>query len=161
MVALKLAAIKDVPHVEAVPQEPPVGDHQANGDIEVAVKDIKRMVRTIKIGLESKLKVKLEDDDPVLAWIPWSVAENANRYRIGPDSKTAEQRRTGKRWREPAVEYGEKIYFKEATYHHHFDALELKMVEGRYLGHHGRTGALLAITSEGVRRGKGLRRLPE
>ena len=59
------------------------------------------------------------------------------------------------------MEFGEKIYFKEATYHQHANALEPKMLEGRYLGHHGRTGALLAITSEGVRRGKGLRRLPE
>ena len=34
------------------------------------------------------------------------------------------------------------------------------MQEGRYIGHHGRTGALLAITPEGVKRGTGLRRLP-
>ena len=34
------------------------------------------------------------------------------------------------------------------------------MVEGRYIGHHGRTGSLLVLTPEGVKRGVGVRRLP-
>ena len=34
MVSLKMAAIKDTAHIAAIPQEPPVGDHQANGEIE-------------------------------------------------------------------------------------------------------------------------------
>ena len=35
------------------------------------------------------------------------------------------------------------------------------MVEGRYLGHHGRTGSLLVMTEQGVLRGTGARREPE
>ena len=35
------------------------------------------------------------------------------------------------------------------------------MQEGRYLGHHGRTGALLIMTDQGVVRGSGARRVPE
>jgi len=35
------------------------------------------------------------------------------------------------------------------------------MVEGRYLGHHTRTGACIPITSEGVIHASGIRRLPE
>ena len=70
MQALKEAAARMVPEVEAVPRECPVGDHQANGSIEVGVRDLKRQMRAIRYQLELNLGFELEDSDPVLAWIP-------------------------------------------------------------------------------------------
>ena len=42
----------------------------------------------------------------------------------------------------------------------HRNAFEAKMIYGRYIGHHGKTGALLVLTEDGVKRGVGVRRLP-
>ena len=146
---------------QAIAQEIPADDHAANGEIEVAVREIKKQVRVGKLALESKLKKKLREDDPVIAWLPRHSADLINRYRIGEDGKTPEQRRTGKKWRKPAVEFGERIYFKEAVHRRRKRDLEARMIEGRYIGHHARTGALLVITSDGVKKGASFRRLPE
>ena len=86
IVALKNQAVADVePKIEAIAQEIPADDHAANGEIEVAVREIKKQVRVGKLALESKLKKKLREDDPVIAWLPRHSADLINRYRIGED----------------------------------------------------------------------------
>ena len=146
--------------VEALPQEAPVGDHQANGEIEAAVREVKRQCRALKYALEAKLGTQLEDGDPVLSWLPRHAADLISRYRRGEDGKTPEQRRTGKQWRKPAIAFGEKILFREAEAQARLSTLQPVMSEGRYIGHHGRKGTLLVITKEGVKHGVSFRRLP-
>ena len=89
---LKSLAARAVEGLEATPQESPPSDHQANGEIEVMVREVKRQVRAIKMDLESKLQRKLEDRHPVLAHLPEHAASVINRYRKGPDGKTPLQR---------------------------------------------------------------------
>ena len=146
--------------LEAMPQEAPPGDHQANGEIEAAVREVKRQIRACKYALEARLGTQLEDGDPVLSWLPRHAADLISRYRRGLDGKTPEQRRTGKQWRKPAIEFGEKILFREAQAQARLSTVEPVMSEGRYIGHHGRKGTLLVMTSEGVKQGVSFRRLP-
>ena len=87
--------LEQCPLVNAVPQEIPLGDHQADGAIQVAVQEAKKHVRTGKVALESKLRMKLADDDVALAWLLRHQADQVNRYKVGDDGKTPEQRRTG------------------------------------------------------------------
>ena len=124
------------------------------------MREVKRQCRALKYALESKLGRELRDDDPVLAWLPRHAGDLISRYRRGDDGKTPEQRRTGRQWRKPALEFGEKILFREARAVAQQSTLAPVMEEGRYIGHHGRTGVLLVITKEGVRRGTSFRRLP-
>ena len=70
IVALKTKMLEQCPLVNAVPREIPLDDHQANGVIEVEVREAKQHVRTGKLALESKLQLKLADDDVALAWLP-------------------------------------------------------------------------------------------
>ena len=56
MKALKDAAAKALRRVERIGQESTVGDHQANGDIESAVKTLKAQIRATRFGLESRLE---------------------------------------------------------------------------------------------------------
>ena len=44
------------PGVEAKPREVPVGDHQANGSIEVGVRELKRHTRGMRYQFETKLR---------------------------------------------------------------------------------------------------------
>ena len=83
-----------MPEVEFVPKSSPEGDHAANGLAEVGVREIKGQIRTLRSQLEANLKTRLEDTDPVLMWLPRHAANCINRYRIGSDGRTAEQRRT-------------------------------------------------------------------
>ena len=154
IVALKEQAAKEA-GVENVPQESPVADHRANGAIENLCRELKRQVRVLRSSLEEKLGRILKDDDPVLSWFPRHAADLMCRYKRGSDGKTPEQRRCGREWRKPAIAIGERLYYREVGE----GARPLK--EGRYIGHQGRTGTLLVVTSEGVKRGTGVRRLPE
>ena len=96
IVALKTKMLEQRPLVNAVPREIPLDDHQANGTIEVEVREAKKHVRTGKLALEAKLQMKLEGDDVALALLPRHQADQVNRYEVGNDGKTPEQRRTGK-----------------------------------------------------------------
>ena len=123
-----------------------VADHRANGAIENLCREIKRQVRVLRSSLEEKLGRILKEDDPVLSWFPRHSADLICRYKRGVDGKTPEQRRSGKQWRKPAITIGERLYYREVGE----GARPLK--EGRYIGHHGRTGALLVVPERVVRR---------
>ena len=68
---------------------------------------------------------------------------------------TPEHRRCGKNWRKPSIAIGEKLYYREVGE----GVRHLK--EGRCIGQHGRTGSLLVIAADGVKRGTGVRRLAD
>ena len=135
----------------------PVGEHQANGMVENAIREIRRHTRVLRSALEEAIGKELENGDPVLAWLPRQAADLMSRYKRGPDGRTPEQRRSGKAWRKPAIAaaFGERLYFREVG-----EGVRVLKV-GRYIGHHGRTGALLVMTEDGVKKGTGVRRLGE
>ncbi|CAK0892634.1 unnamed protein product [Prorocentrum cordatum] len=161
LVALKQAVSDSMPGVEMVMQESPDGDHPANGEAENAVKEVKRLVRVHKATLEERIGKKLPVDHPLWTWLPRHAAACLSRYRIGPDGRTAEQRRTGRAWAKAAVEFGERIHARPAVPREPRSGFAPKMVEGRYVGHQSRTGSLLVMTSTGVIRAKAFNRMQE
>ena len=88
MKALKDAAAKAPQGVESTGEESPVGDHQANGDIESAVKMLQAQMRATRFGLESRLGRQLAHEDPISTWIPTFAGDTIARFRTGPDGKT-------------------------------------------------------------------------
>ena len=104
-----------LPEVEFVPQNSPPYDHSANGEAEVAVRELKRQCRAIKFVFEERSGKHLPKGHPLLSWIPRHAANVLSRYRRGDDGRTAEQRRTGRRWRKPVALFGEQIDFKPAA----------------------------------------------
>ncbi|CAE7246360.1 HCN2, partial [Symbiodinium microadriaticum] len=161
MKALKEESARKVVEVEAIPRECPVGDHQKNGEIESAVREFKRQMRAVRMSLEGRLARALPDDDPFLMWIPTFAGDCIAFHRRGADVKTPWERETGRKWRRPFLEFGEKVMIKEA-----YDRSsgpkrdwQARMIPGRYVGHHARTGAVMGLTSEGVKFGTGVSRL--
>ena len=62
------------------------------------------------------------------------------------------------------MEFGERIFFRPAITRQEAKrrgSFAMKMEEGRYLGHHGRTGSILVITEAGVRRATAAKRMTE
>ena len=111
--ALRDAAAKALEGVESTGQETPVGDHQANGDIESAVKMLKAQMRTTRSGLESRLRRRFAHDDMILTWIPTLAGEAITRFRKCSDGKTLWEREQGRKWAGDSLEFSERFFVKE------------------------------------------------
>ena len=96
-----------------IPKGPLEGDHMSTGRDEMAVREVKRQCRTLQISAEQHTSVRIADDIPLLSWLPRFAAQVMNKMRSGKDGKTSEMRRTGRRWRKPMVQFGEKVWFRE------------------------------------------------
>ena len=97
--------------VELVLMTSPEGDHQANGLAEVGVREIKARTRILKSQLEQRLRSRIDEKDPLMSWIPRHAANCVSRYRLMDDGRTPDQRRCGKTWKRPVVEFGESVHF--------------------------------------------------
>ena len=146
--------------LEVLPRESPVEDHQANGDVENAIRELKRQTRALKFEVEESTGKKLGDKDHMLSWIPRHAAFLLSKYRVGEDGKTCEQRRTGRAWRRPALTFGERILFKPVqSGNRKKNDFQVRMIEGHYVGTSMRSAELLVMTVDGVKRGGAFQRL--
>ena len=64
-----MEAIKAKRSHPTVPQHPPAYDPQSNGAIEKAVDEVMGHIRALKIGLERRVRTKVESDWRVLQWM--------------------------------------------------------------------------------------------
>ena len=101
-----------------------------NGRVEMAVREVKRQCRTLRIFAEQDASVRISDASPLLNWLPRFGAKVVNKMRIGKDGKTSEMRRTGRRWRKPMAQSGEKVWFS---------SFASRLTQGIFVGHHDRT----------------------
>ena len=148
------------PGTAVVPRNGPEGDHAANGSPERGARNAKGQTRAIRSQLEANLGLRLEEDEPILTWIPRHGVNCINRYRIGEDGRTPEQRHTGCKWKRPAVTFGEKVFYRPvARSGGRKDDAEPRMRQGVFVGHHERTGTHLIMTPDGLSIGVGLHRL--
>jgi len=159
LVKMKKAAGKKAKCLtKVVCEESPVGDARANGEAEAAVREVKWRVRAITMSLKKKYE-DIPEDHPLLLWVPRYAAEQSNRYRVGADGRTAEERRTGKKWIKPMPVFGERIMIKPAGKGKRGD--QARMKPARFLGCHNRFGSVLGMTTEGVVVGTSYHSLPE
>ena len=108
LLAFLCAAAASLEGVEVIEQASLEGDHAANGLAEVGVREVKAQTRVLKSHLEKRLKRQLDWSERLATWLVRHSANCLSRYRIQNDGKTPDQRRTGKRWRCEAVEFGER-----------------------------------------------------
>ena len=64
--ALQVAVIQACVGVEVIPQGPPEGDHISNSRVDMAVREVKRQCRTLRISAEHDTGVRIADDRPFL-----------------------------------------------------------------------------------------------
>ena len=154
--------------VELVLMTSPEGDHQASGLAEVGVLEIKAQTRILRSQLERRLGSRIDEKDPLMSWIPRHAANCVSRYRIMDDGRTPDQRRCGKTWKRPVVEFGESVHFRPVGENNRpvgeNNALrggDQKLLRGVYVGHHERSGAAIFLTPDGVERGTRIARMME
>ena len=136
-----------------IPQGPPEGDHKAIGRVQIAVRELKRQCRSLRISDEQNTSVRNADDSPLFSWLPRFATQGKNNVRVGKDGKTSEMRRTGRRRRKPMAQFGEKVWFRRMG-GDGVSSFASRMIQGIFVGHHDRTGAVYALPRNGVVRGR-------
>ena len=107
-----LQEVKRLRNHSTILQGPPAYDPQANGAAEKAVQDYMGQLRTMKIGLEARLKCKIESEWAILQWMSELAPELLNRCQVGRDGRKAYYRLQGKDSKKPIVEFGEQVMAK-------------------------------------------------
>ena len=110
IIALK-KRIKHILPLNVVLEESPVGDHQANGEIEMANQQVQGQFRTMKCGFESRINAKLEGTHPLTPWLLIHAADTLNRYVKGECGRTAYHKVKGRSFRTPVSEWGECVLY--------------------------------------------------
>ena len=160
--AVKTAVTESLPTTSTVmPEESPVEDHQANGDIENAIREIGKEIRTLKSSTESKIGRRIASNHPILAWLPAHAAFLISRYAVGADGKTAYERSRGKKYKRELVPFAERIHFIVPGPKRHMNKLESKWSTGRFVGCVQRTNEMLVMTDRGVVKARSVKRMTE
>ena len=77
------------------------------------------------------------------------------------DGWTPDQRRCGKTWKRPVVEFGESVHFRPVGENNALRGGDQRFLRGVYVGHHERSGAPIFLTPDGVKRGTRIARMME
>ena len=72
-----------------------------------------------------------------------------------------EQRRCGRTWKRPVVEYGKSVHFRPVGENNALRGGDQKLLRGVYVGHHERCGAAIFLTPASVKRGTTITRVME
>ena len=138
--ALKLAG------VNAKTEESALYDSQSNGLAERAVKDAKDAVRTNLACLVRRLGQEFQGRHPILTWlVKYSVA-TVNRCRRGPDGKTANELRKGRKFSRALPHFEEKILFMVPGVTKGVARVEPRWEDGIFLGLSDRSDELYVGT---------------
>ena len=146
--------------VEVIEEESPVGDHQANGEIENAIKELEKQIRVLKDSVERKSQLVIKDDHPIMAWIPQHAGFLLSRFQVSSDGKTAYERLKGKAYRRPLVDFAERVLFMPIVHGGRLNKLEIKWEPGRFVGIRPRSDEALMMTERGIEKARSIRRLP-
>ena len=119
----------------------------------MAVREVKRQMRVLLFFMEAMFCISIGMSHPLVSWLPRHASALLSRYRQGTDGRTAEERRTGRSWRKPALQFGERLHAKPAVDKR--GGAAPRLLEGHDVGHHERTGAVLCMMKDGVYFGTG------
>ena len=95
--------------IVAVPGLTHPSGSQPNGLAERSVGVLEDQVRVLLTALQSRMKIPLSTNQPVVAWLVEHAAYLLNKYQIGKDCKSAYCRLHGKESKERICEFGENI----------------------------------------------------
>ena len=97
---------------QTVPRNPPAYNPQSNGPCEKAVQDVTAQLRTLKLALENRVGIKVDEELPIVEWLLEHSCFLLNKFSVGKDGMTPHERLTGRRWKKPILEFGEFVMAK-------------------------------------------------
>ena len=91
-------------------EESPVKSSGSNGIVEKTAQDVEGRIRAVFLGLQERLKRKIDARERIVAFIPEYAAYMMNRLTKGLDGKVAYERIKGKKPSIMGIEFGEKVF---------------------------------------------------
>ena len=146
--------------VKTLVEQSPKGSPQSNGVSERAVQTIKDHARTIKIALEERLGIQLDEGHRIIPWLVDHATSLVNRCQVGSDGKTSFERLRGRQARIPGFEFGEKVLWRKSPTRRGLQALESVWADGVYLGYRWASGEHVIGDSNGVWKTRTAQRRP-
>ena len=98
--------------------------------------------------MEQRVGNRIGEKDSLMSWIPLHAANCVSRYELMDDGRTLDQRRRGKTWNRPVVEFGESVHFRPVGENKAMRGGDQRMLRGVYVGHHERSGAAIFLTPD-------------
>jgi len=150
-------AVKDSMNVEIILEESPVGDHQANGEVENAIKRCAGQFRTLKEVTETRYGKRIAPEHHIL---PWMIAYSSgciNRFQVGEDGYTNHKRWKGKDFDRPICEFGECIIALRLDSRGKTKS-KVRWFNGVFLGIREESGELIVGTPEGIVKARDFKR---
>ena len=151
-------------HVTNVQEENPVAyDSQANGGVEVGVKIVRGVFRTLKLCLEARLGKYLPVAHAITAWLLQHACTVINARCRGPDGRTAWQRIKGRSFRQLLLGFGECVLYKlpskgpQSTPDGNMGS---RWLEGVFLGYNRSSNSYIVATEAGTVSARSLYRRP-
>ena len=139
----------------------PVGSSQGQGVIEGFHQTFFAQVRTIRIGLTTRLELgqeELQVDHPIFPWIVKRSVWVLNRFLIHDDGLSSFHRRNGKGPLPGLAEFGEKVFFK--AHGKHFTAkADPSFTAGFWIGRDPDSGEHLIFSTGGVFKARTIKRM--
>ena len=97
-------------------EESPVGEHQSNGFVDSAVKQVQCQVRTMIDALETRVSSRLGGGHPCMPWIVSHASATINRRRKDDSGVTAWRRWKGRDLNKHVAEFGEQVWYFTAFF---------------------------------------------
>ena len=157
IVALK-RAIAALRVGETVPIESPVRASKSNGKMEGAIGRWQAQLRTVKHFAESKLGRRIEVGGPLFSWLIPYVTEIMNKFKVGPDGRTAYERITGHKCRHIGIGFAENVDFMLEPDKTNLQKADSKWMTGVFLGYIWRSTEYIIGTAEGIYKCRTVRR---
>ena len=107
IIALKKAAVKDMPSIGPLCKESPVTEHAANGHVEGAIETIANQVRCIQDATEHKYKAKFHSKHMLTTWTIPHAASLLNRYGVAKDGRKPFEFSREKPYKSVLLQFGE------------------------------------------------------
>ena len=95
-------------------EESPVGEHQSNGMVEAAIKQVQGQIRTMKDALETRYGGRIPEDHQCIPWLVQHAAQTMNRRRVDAYGVTPYKRWKGRKFGAHVTEFGENVWYLKA-----------------------------------------------
>ena len=161
LLAVKRSAmkiLKETHGVTVIPEESPVGESQANGTAEGAVRDVKGLVRTLRHSVEELHGTTVGPSHPSLPWMVRHASSLYNRGQRDANGRTPYELIKGKPYRRQLPAFAEKIFYLPSG--KRVSRLVDRWLEGIFLGIVDRSDEIFVGTSVGVFRARSFKRMP-
>ncbi len=113
IMALKEAVRREL-EAEVIREESLVGEHQANGEVENAARQIQGQFRAMKDALDTRYGCRVSGEHCAVPWLVTHAAATITRRRKDAEGMTAHRRWKGREFSRPVAEFGEGVWYLKA-----------------------------------------------